>query len=146
MGLILCATRGGEASIPTQDKAINLAKEGDRALAFLYVADSSFLNKTAAAVVVNVDEELTHMGEFLLTMAVERAAEQGVTAQSITRIGVIRDVLPEVARELGATMIVFGRPAGESSRFQENEFERFCEWIQEETNASVVVHEEPVES
>lgn len=146
MGLILCATRGGEASIPTQEKAIDLAKEGDRALVFLYVADSSFLNKTAAAVVVDVDEELTHMGEFLLTMAVERAAEQGVVAQSVTRTGIIRDVLPEVARELGATMIVLGRPAGESSRFQESEFERFCEWLQEETNASVVVHEEPRES
>ena len=146
MGLILCATRGGEASIPTQEKAISIAKEGDHELAFLYVADSSFLNKTAAAVIVDVDEELTHMGEFLLTMVVERAAEQGVTAQSITRSGVIRDVLPEAAHELCATMIVLGRPAGESSRFQENEFERFCEWIQEETNASVVVHEEPIES
>lgn len=146
MGLILCATRGGEASIPTQEKAIDLAKEGDRALAFLYVADSSFLDKIAAAVVVDVNEELTHMGEFLLTMAVERAAEQGVIAQAVTRTGIIREVLPEVARELGATMIVLGRPAGESSRFQESEFERFCQWIQEETNASVVVHEEPVES
>ncbi|TFH37457.1 MAG: universal stress protein [Anaerolineales bacterium] len=146
MGLILCATRGGEASIPTQEKAIDLAKEGDRALAFLYVADSSFLDKIAAAVVVDVNEELTHMGEFLLTMAVERAAEQGVMAQAVTRTGIIREVLPEVARELGATMIVLGRPAGESSRFQESEFERFCQWIQEETNASVVVHEEPVES
>ena len=86
------------------------------------------------------------MGEFLLTMAVERAAEQGVVAQSVTRTGIIREVLPEVARELGATMIVLGRPAGESSRFQESEFERFCEWLQEETNASVVVHEEPRES
>jgi hypothetical protein len=69
MSLILCATRGGEASIPTQEKAIDLAKEKGFALAFLYVADSSFLNKTAAAVVVDVDEELIHMGEFLLTMA-----------------------------------------------------------------------------
>lgn len=146
MGLILCATRGGEASIPTQEKAINLAKERESSLAFLYVADSSFLDKIAAAVVVDVDEELTHMGEFLLTMAVERAAEQGVVAQSVTRTGIIREVLPEVARELGATMIVLGRPAGESSRFQESEFERFCEWLQEETNASVVVHEEPRES
>ena len=122
MSLILCATRGGEASIPTQIKAINLAKKEDSALTFLYVADSSFLNKTAAAVVVDVDEELTNMGEFLLVMAVERAAERGVTAESIIRAGVIREVLPDVARTLGASMIVLGRPAGESSRFQESEF------------------------
>jgi nucleotide-binding universal stress UspA family protein len=146
MTLVLCATRGGEASIPTQEKAISLAKEGGHALAFLYVADSSFLNKTAAAVVVDVDEELVNMGEFLLTMAVERAAEQGVMAEPVIRSGVIRDVLPEVAREIGATTIVIGRPAGESSRFQESEFEKFCEWIESETDAQVVVHEEPQET
>jgi nucleotide-binding universal stress UspA family protein len=146
MGLILCATRGGEASIPTQEKAINLAKQQDQELAFLYVADSSFLNKTAAAVVVDVDEELIHMGEFLLTMAIERASEMGVVAQPVIRAGVIRQVLPEVARELGATTIVIGRPAGESSSFRESEFERFCELIQQEAEAKVVVLEEPVES
>jgi nucleotide-binding universal stress UspA family protein len=146
MSLVLCATRGGEASIPTQEKAISLAKEKGLALAFLYVADSSFLNKTAAAVVVDVDEELIHMGEFLLTMAVERAVEQGVTAEPIIRTGVIREALPEVSRELGASFIVLGRPAGESSRFQESEFEKFSEWLQNETDATIVVYEEPVES
>jgi nucleotide-binding universal stress UspA family protein len=146
MTLVLCATRGGEASIPTQEKAISLAKEGGHELAFLYIADSSFLNKTAAAVVVDVDEELVNMGEFLLTMAVERAAERNVTAQPVIRSGVIRAVLPEVAREFGATTIVLGRPAGESSRFQESEFEKFREWIEAETDAQVVVHEEPLET
>jgi nucleotide-binding universal stress UspA family protein len=146
MSLVLCATRGGEGSIPTQEKAIDLAKEKGLTLAFLYVADSSFLNKTAAAVVIDVDEELMNMGEFLLTMAVERAAEKGVKADSVIRSGIIRDVLPEVSRELGATMIVLGRPAGESSRFQESEFEKFRDWLQNETDATVVVHEEPMES
>ena len=146
MSLVLCATRGGEASIPTQEKAIELAKEKELALAFLYVADSSFLNKTAAAVVIDVDEELTNMGEFLLTMAVERALEKGVPAEPIIRTGTVRDVLPEVARELDASMIVLGKPAGESSRFQENEFEKFSEWLQNETGATIVVHEESIES
>jgi nucleotide-binding universal stress UspA family protein len=146
MSLVLCATRGGEASIPTQEKAIALAKEKGLELAFLYVADSSFLNKTAAAVVVDVDEELMNMGEFLLTMAVERAVEKGVTAESVIRTGTIRDVLPEVSRELGATMIILGQPTGESSRFQESEFEKFSKWLQTETDATIVVHEEPMES
>lgn len=145
MSLILCATRGGEASIPTQEKAIQLAKEQGVALAFLYVADSSFLNKTAAAVVVDVDEELTNMGEFLLTMAVERAAARNVSAEPIIRTGIIRDVLPEVAQQLGANTIVLGRPSGESSRFQESEFEKFSSWLQEQTGATIVVHEEPLD-
>jgi nucleotide-binding universal stress UspA family protein len=146
MGLVLCATRGGEASIPTQQKAIALAKEKGYALAFLYVADSSFLNKTAAAVVVDVDEELVNMGEFLLTMAVERASEKGVSAEAVIRTGIVREVLPQVSNELGATLIVLGRPAGESSPFRESEFEKFIAWLQEETDATIVVHEEPTES
>lgn len=145
MSLILCATRGGEASIPTQEKAIQLAKEQGVALAFLYVADSSFLNKTAAAVVVDVDEELTNMGEFLLTMAVERAAARNVSAEPVIRTGIIRDVLPEVAQQLGASTIVLGRPSGDSSRFQESEFEKFSSWLQEQTGATIVVHEEPLD-
>ena len=145
MSLVLCATRGGEASIPTQEKAIEIALEKKLALAFLYVADSSFLNKTAAAVVVDVDEELVNMGEFLLTMAVERAAEKGLTAEPVIRSGIIREVLPEVASELEASMIVLGRPTGESSRFQESEFEKFTAWLSEETQCDIVIHEEVLE-
>ena len=144
MGLILCATRGGEASIPTQLKAIGLAAQTSAELAFLYVADSSFLNKTAAAVVVDVEDELVNMGEFLLAMAEERAAKQGVQATSIIRIGVLREILPEVAKELAASTIILGRPAGESSRFQEADFEQFFQVIETETQAKVLAFKEPL--
>jgi RNase H-fold protein (predicted Holliday junction resolvase) len=69
-----------------------------------------------------------------------------MTAEPIIRTGVIREALPEVSRELGASFIVLGRPAGESSQFQESEFEKFSEWLQNETDATIVVYEEPVES
>ncbi len=138
MGLVLCATRGGQESIVTQEKAISLAKEQSNPLVFLYVADSSFLNKTAAAVVVDVQEELIHMGEFFLVMAVERAIEKGVDAEAVIRAGSFVPTFIEVAKELGATSIVLGRPGGETGRFNEEEFSDFCVYLAQETGAEII--------
>ena len=41
MGLILCATRGGEASYLTQQEAINLAKDRGDEIVFLYIINLS---------------------------------------------------------------------------------------------------------
>ncbi len=75
MGKILCATRGGEASYPTQDAVIALAKDQGDELVFLYVVDISFLNQMAAPVGVDVESRLEKLGRFQLVMAQERAAE-----------------------------------------------------------------------
>ena len=80
MAIILCATRGGEASSKTEYRAIELAKERGDTLLFLYIVNKHFLDKTAAPIVVDVDDELSDMGEFLLLMARERAEQQGVNA------------------------------------------------------------------
>jgi nucleotide-binding universal stress UspA family protein len=138
MGLVLCATRGGQESIVTQERAISLAKEQDDPLVFLYVADSSFLDKTAAAVVVDVQDELMHMGEFFLVMAVERAVEKGVIAEAVVRAGSFVPTFIEVAHELGATSIVLGRPGGETGRFNEEEFSAFCVYLREQTGAEII--------
>lgn len=138
MGLVLCATRGGEESIVTQQKAISIAKERADPLVFLYVADSSFLDKTAAAVVVDVQDELMHMGEFFLVMAVERAAEEGVGAKAVIRAGSFVPTFIEVAHELEATTIVIGRPGGETGRFNEEDFSAFCHYLAEETQAEII--------
>jgi len=37
---IVCATRGGEASRATEDKAIAIARQSGARLAFLYVVDT----------------------------------------------------------------------------------------------------------
>ena len=139
MGLVLCATRGGKESIDTQERAISLATEQGDPLVFIYVADSSFLNKTAAAVVVDVQEELINMGEFFLVMAVERAVEKGVDAKAVIRAGSFVPTLIAVALEKGATAIVLGRPGGETGRFDEEEFSEFCTYLAEETGAEIII-------
>lgn len=49
MKKILCATRGGEASIRAQDTAIALAKAQNAELWFIYVVDIGFMDKSLYA-------------------------------------------------------------------------------------------------
>jgi nucleotide-binding universal stress UspA family protein len=139
MGRILCATRGGEASYDTQDAAIALAKEQGDELIFLYVADSSFLDQTAAPLVVNIESRLVKMGEFLLLMAQERAAAQGISAQTIVREGKLRAEMVRVARELKVDLIVLGHPVDrhEQAIFDETALQAFATSLQAITGAEV---------
>jgi nucleotide-binding universal stress UspA family protein len=141
MGKILCATRGGEASYRTQDKAIALAKERGDTLLFLYVADLHFLDKTAASIVVDVGNEVTKMGEFLLLMAQERAREAGVEASLITREGDVREQIKAAAVEEGVDLVVLGRPTDETSRFKLEALRAFAAEIEEETGIPAVILE-----
>lgn len=138
MGKILCATRGGEASWRTQDEAINLAKERGDELIFLYVADMSFLDKTAAPVVVDAEGGVERMGEFLLAMAQERAREKGLEVQVVIREGKTREEIKKAVEELEVDTIVLGLPA-EGGVFREESIRSFARDIEEETEAEVVL-------
>ncbi len=138
MGKILCATRGGEASWRTQDKAIKLAKERGDELIFLYVADMSFLDKTAAPVVVDVEGGVERMGAFLLAMAEERARERGLEVQTVIREGKTREEIKAAAKELEVDCVVLGLPA-EVGVFQEESIRAFAREIEEEAGAEVVL-------
>jgi nucleotide-binding universal stress UspA family protein len=139
MGKILCATRGGEASYRTQDAAIALAKERGDTLLFLYVIDLHFLDKTAGAGVVDVEREMTKMGQFLLLMAQERAAESGVVAKTIYRKGSVREELKNAAREEGVSLVVLGRPADPESVFRLADLKAFAAEIESETEVKTCV-------
>ena len=139
MGRILCATRGGEASRRTQEAAIALAKEQGDELIFLYVADSSFLNHTAAPLVIDVEARLVKMGEFQLLVAKERAAAQGISAQTIVRKGKLRAELVGAARELEVDLIVLGHPVDqhEQAVFDEAALQAFATSLQAITGTRV---------
>lgn len=133
MGRILCATRGGEASRRTLEKAIAEAKERGDELVLLYIVDIHFLDKTAAQIVVDVENELTRMGEFLLLMAQEKAAHQGVTATTVCRKGKVREELMEAARQENVSLVMLGRPASDESIFQFASLQAFAAQIEAET-------------
>jgi nucleotide-binding universal stress UspA family protein len=136
MGKILCPTRGGEGSYRTQDAAIALAKERGDELLFLYVVDLDFLNKTERAVRPDVvGREMMRMGEFLLSMAQERAQAQGVEARYMLRQGDVRNEIKAAAVEQEVTMVVLGQSTGDEpeSAFAAAGLVEFAEEIQAET-------------
>ena len=139
MGLILCATRGGEASYNTQQAAIQLAMQRGDEIAYLYIIDLSFLNKTAAPIVVDIENELEEMGRFFMLMATERTTEAGIKARSVIRKGAMREELKSAVVDEEARLVVLGRPAGEQSSFQMESLETFADEIREETGAEVMI-------
>jgi nucleotide-binding universal stress UspA family protein len=139
MAIILCATRGGEEGYRTQDKAIAMAKERGDTLLFLYVVDLQFLDKTAAPIVVDVEDEISDMGEFLLLMAKERAAEQGVEANTICRKGNLRQEIKITALEENVSLVLLGRPVSDKSAFQLASLEKLAQEIESETGVKAEI-------
>jgi nucleotide-binding universal stress UspA family protein len=134
MEKILCATRGGEASRRTQDAVIDMAKREGATILFLYVVDVDFMKHTARGGRPDVvTKELEHMGEFLLTMACERAAAQGVKAEMCLRHGPLIEALESAAREEGVDAVAFGRPAGIDSSFSLADLESLAARIEKDT-------------
>jgi nucleotide-binding universal stress UspA family protein len=108
MMTILCPTRGGNESHPNQDFAINLARERDADLLFLYVSNIQLISRAGPPIVVDIEEELDEVGDFLLAMAQERAEKSGVLAKTEVRRGILSKVLKEVIREKGINTVVLG--------------------------------------
>jgi hypothetical protein len=131
MGSVLCVTRGGDGDIRAQKEAIRIANDKGEPLVFLYVADSSFLNKLAAPVVVDIKGILESMGCFLLYLACGRAAAEDCIAEPVVRHGVLHQVLPGVVSEFGATVIIIGRPTGDPICFGRAEMDRILTSMKE---------------
>lgn len=140
MNKILCATRGGEASQRTQDAVIAMAKAEGASVVFLYVVDVEFLKLIAQGVRPDVvGAELEHMGEFLLAMAVERAAAEGVRADMIVRHGTLLSALASAAVEEGADAIALGRPSGPDSAFSMTDLQQLAARIERDTGITTCV-------
>ncbi len=139
MGTILCATRGGEASLHAQNAAIALAKERSDELAFLYIIDLKFLDKTAAPIMVDVENELAQLGNFLLLVAKERASEDGIKTRTLCRKGNVREEIKKAALEINATLVILGSPEDGGSAFQLASLKTFADEIKTETGAEVKI-------
>lgn len=138
MGKILCATRGGEAAIETQEAAIRRAIDQNDELIFFYVVDIEFLVHAAYALRSDiVEEEIDKMGEFLLAMAVERAEQQGEQATAIVRHGNFIEELIKTVTEEGITLVVLGRPANDRSRFELEQVKKLARRIVDKTGTEV---------
>jgi hypothetical protein len=108
MKTILCPTRGGKESHPNQDFAINLAKERSADLLFLYVSDIKFLKRAGPPIVVDIEQEMVEVGDFILSMAQERAENSSVPARAIVRSGIFSKILRETIVEHEIKTVVLG--------------------------------------
>jgi RNase H-fold protein (predicted Holliday junction resolvase) len=97
---------------------------------------------TAAPIVVNVEDEVHDMGEFLLLMAKERAAKQGLSAQTVCHKGKVSKEIKKAVRKYEASFVVLGRPAddeGNKSAFKLAGLQAFAAEIEEQTAATVLI-------
>jgi nucleotide-binding universal stress UspA family protein len=90
---IVCATRGGEASKTTEDKAIAIAQQSGARLTFLYVVDTSFAVEQATSEVEleMMAADLHHIGKLILERAGQRAAAATVEAATELREGTVSE-------------------------------------------------------
>ena len=91
---------------------------------------------------MDVEDEVHDLGEFLLLMAKERAAKQGISAQTVCQKGKVRKEIAKAVRKYEASLVVLGRPAGdegENTAFQLAGLQAFASKIEEETGATVLI-------
>ncbi len=81
------------------------------------------------------------MGEFLLSMAQERARKQGVEADYVLRQGDVRAEVKIAVLEEGATMVVLGQATGDEAEctFAPASLLEFAEEIEAETGVEARV-------
>ncbi len=88
---------------------------------------------------VDVEDEISDMGEFLLLMAKERAAEQGVEANTIFRKGVLGQEININTLEESVSLVLLGHPVSDKSAFQLAGLEKFAQEIECETGVKTEI-------
>lgn len=136
---ILCPTRGGEASYPNQDAAIEIAKQRGQTVHFLYVTDVRFLHKPPGAIMIDLEEQLEDMGAFLLAMAQDRADKRGVASTVHQRRGTFRQALADVIAAEGIEAVVLGSPGKEGRITSPEYLEKVSEFLVAEQGVEVFI-------
>ncbi len=138
---IVCAARGGKGSRPAVDRAIQLAKERDADLTFLFVVDTEFLSHALVGPPSVIRGQLHDMGEFIMATLQAKAEEAGVTADYAVREGEVRDQIVKYIDEHDVDVLVMGRPAGETdaARFDTGTVSNFAAALESGGGVEVVL-------
>lgn len=141
MAGIVCAVRGGPHSQLTISRAIDLARETDLPLHFLYVVNLDFLAHATSSRVRTIWEEMRQMGEFILLVAQSKALAEGVAAETLVRQGDVGEEIVHLCRGLAANYLVMGLPQieQEESLFTHQRLQAFIQDAEERTGAKVVL-------
>lgn len=138
---IVCATRGGEASRRTQERAIALAKERGAELIFLCVVDPGFAKPASKALAAALRSELKRLGRALLYIAQARAREQGIAAKAVVRCGPVGQTIKAYLREVSAETLVIGAPRGGTTlqAFDPGQVDLLVEAVKRDMGIEIVV-------
>lgn len=142
MSGILCPIRGGPGSQPSIRRGIELAKEIQEPLHFLFVVNLDFLNLTERGRTHVISEEMHGMGEFILLTAKAKAEQAGVEADGSVRHGNVMEEIIATAKEIEASHIILGRPQQiERDVFTMDRLDAFVQQCEQETGSKVVLAE-----
>ena len=140
MSKIVCATRGGEGSRAVQRRAVQLAREKDGSLIFLYVIDFTSLDEFDERLKPAVRTELEWLGRALLGMAHQRASERGLDVEIVIREGDVEQEIDRFLQEIQPELFLLGAPRGTTANvFGDDAIEQFAQSIQQETGVPVEV-------
>lgn len=141
MGPIVCATRGGEASRRTQERAIALAIERGAELVFLCVFDPSVARSLDSTLAAAVIKERRWLGRALLGIAQARARRAGVDAGAVVLDGPVVETIETYLRQVKASALVIGQSKGDSAMatFRVGRIWHFAERIERDTGVETVV-------
>jgi nucleotide-binding universal stress UspA family protein len=147
MGCIVCATRGGEGSRAVQLAAIERAKESEKDLVFLFVADSAMQERVEETLQMAVRDELIWMGNVMLQIAKLRAGARDMDVRLKVRVGQVREEIEQFLQESNADLLLLGAPRGTTATvFGDDAIEQFARMIQADTGIRVeVIRPEEVE-
>lgn len=139
MGLIVCATRGGEGSRVAQLIAIETARKAEHRLIFLYVVDQEHIAGQDNVLQAAVRAEFHWLGQVLLHIARQRAEAAGLSARIAIRDGIVSDEIEKFLKEQDASLLVLGAPRDTSPVFGDDAIEQFASRIERETGVPVSV-------
>ncbi len=141
MGAVVCATRGGEACRRTQERAIELAKEQNAALVFLYVADPNLVGPVDKPLLESLKSEMGRLGRSLLRIAQGRAQKAGLKSEMAVIHGPVQSSIIEYMRHAGAGTLVLGAPRSGAApqEFSAQSISRFAQLVRQDANVDVVV-------
>jgi len=117
---IICATKGSKGCKIAEDKAIEIAKENNSKLIFLYVIDTKFMEKARGGGGWAKDDAvlgLKNIGGVIIDIAKEKAIEMGMSPDDVLteeRNGDIASQIKNSAEEHNADLVVIGHPESDA--------------------------------
>lgn len=123
-----------------QLRAIELAKESDSKLIFLYVVDIHLVGEYDEHLASAIRTEFNWLGRALLRVAQQRAEREEVDAEITIRDGAVKEEIERFLQENHATLLLLGAPRGTSSHvFGDDAIEQFAQTIEDDTGVTVEV-------